>query len=82
VKIAEDLTCKELVELVTDYLDDALSAEDRERFEQHLVLCDGCGRYLDQMRTTITLAGSLTEESLAPHVQERLLAVFRGWRRG
>jgi anti-sigma factor RsiW len=82
MKIAEDLTCKELVELVTDYLDDALSPEDRERFEQHIVLCDGCGRYLDQMRTTIALTGSLTEESVTPDVQERLLTVFRGWRRG
>jgi anti-sigma factor RsiW len=80
--ISEDLTCRELVELVTDYLEDALDPVDRDRFEQHLVLCDGCARYLEQMRTTIALTGSLTEESLAPEVQERLLSAFRGWRRG
>ena len=79
--ISEDLTCKELVELVTDYLDGALSPEDRDRFEQHIVLCDGCGAYLEQMRTTIALAGSLTEESIPVEAQERLLAIFRDWNR-
>jgi anti-sigma factor RsiW len=80
--ISEDLTCKELVELVTDYLEDAMSPADRDLFEQHLVLCEGCARYLEQMRTTIALTGSLTEESLTPEAQDRLLTVFRGWRRG
>jgi anti-sigma factor RsiW len=80
--ISEDLTCKELVELVTDYLEDELSSADRDRFEQHLVLCDGCAWYLDQMRTTIGLTGSLAEESIPAEVQERLLTAFRDWRRG
>jgi anti-sigma factor RsiW len=80
--ISEDLTCKELVELVTDYLEDELSSADRDRFEQHLVLCDGCAWYLDQMRTTIALTGSLAEESIPADAQERLLTVFRDWRRG
>ena len=80
--ISEDLTCKELVELVTEYLEGALPPEDRDRFEQHLVLCDGCGRYLEQMRTTIAMAGELTEESIPPAAQERLLAIFRDWKRG
>jgi hypothetical protein len=78
--ISEDLTCQELVELVTDYLEGTLPLEDRERFEQHVVLCDGCAYYLDQMRTTIALTGSLTEESITPEAQERLLHVFRDWK--
>lgn len=78
--ISEDLTCQELVELVTDYLEGTLPLEDRDRFEQHVVLCDGCAYYLDQMRTTIALTGSLTEESITPEAQERLLHVFRDWK--
>jgi anti-sigma factor RsiW len=80
--ISEDLTCQQLVELVTDYLDGALAPENRDRFEQHLVLCDGCSWHLDQMRRTIALAGSLTEESITPEPQERLLRAFRDWNRG
>jgi anti-sigma factor RsiW len=79
--ISEDLTCQQLVELVTDYLEGALWPGDRDRFEQHLVLCDGCIRYVDQLRTTIALAGSLTEESIPAEAQERLLAIFRDWNR-
>jgi anti-sigma factor RsiW len=79
--ISEDLTCQELVELVTEYLEGGLSPEDRDRFEQHLVLCDGCAAHLEQMRTTIVLTGSLTEDSIPPDVQERLLGVFRDWNR-
>jgi anti-sigma factor RsiW len=79
--ISEDLTCKELVELVTEYLEGGLSPEDRDRFEQHIVLCDGCARYLEQMRTTIALTGSLSEESVSAEAEERLLALFRDWNR-
>jgi anti-sigma factor RsiW len=79
--ISEDLTCRELVELVTEYLEGGLSPEDRDRFEQHLVLCDGCAWYLEQMRRTIELAGSLTEESIPTDAQERLLEIFRDWKR-
>lgn len=79
--ISEDLTCKELVELVTEYLEGGLAPGERDRFEQHLVLCDGCAWYLEQMRTTIRLAGSLTEESIPGEAEERLLAIFRDWNR-
>lgn len=78
--ISEDLTCQELVELVTEYLEGGLLPEDRDRFEQHVILCDGCAFYLEQMRTTIALTGSLTEESIAPQEQESLLRVFRDWK--
>ena len=62
----EQLSCRELVELVTDYLEGALSAEERLRFDEHIGICDGCRIYLEQMRQTIVVAGRLSEESLAP----------------
>jgi anti-sigma factor RsiW len=74
------LTCKELVELVTGYLEDALPPGERERFEQHLGECDGCDRYLTQMRLTIRMLGKLTEDSLEPDARDRLLAAFRDWK--
>jgi hypothetical protein len=80
LKLSEDLTCAELVELVTDYLEGALPERDSQRFEEHLVVCGACASYLDQMRITISLTGSLTEDDLAAAVQESLLAAFRGWR--
>ena len=78
---AAELTCRELVELVTDYLEDALSLEDRARFEQHLSVCDGCANYLHQMSEAIRLTGaSLTEEHLDPARRDQLLTAFRAWR--
>ena len=65
----DELTCQELVEIVSDYLEGALPAGDRERFEAHLEICEGCRRYLDQMRTTIRVVGRLTEEDLDPRRQ-------------
>ncbi len=78
--ISEDLTCQELVELVTEYLEGSLPPEDRDRFEQHVILCDGCAFYLEQMRTTISVTGSLTEESITPEAQEDLLRIFGDWK--
>ena len=78
---AEDFTCAELVEFVTDYLDDALSVAERTRFEQHLVICEGCVNYLDQMRTTVALTGRLRVDDLSPEVTGELLEAFRGWHR-
>ena len=76
-----DLTCQELVELVTDYLEGLLSAAQRARFEEHLAKCAGCRNYLSQMRQTIKLAGMLTEESIAPQARADLLGVFRNWKK-
>jgi anti-sigma factor RsiW len=73
------LVCKELVELVTDYLEDRLTPVDRQRFEEHLAGCDGCTRYVEQFRTTIRLVGRLREEDLEPHVRDELLDAFRDW---
>jgi len=74
------LTCKELVEIVTDYLEDRLPPADRLRFEQHLVACEGCVNYLDQMRQTIRMVGRLSEESIPASTRERLLRAFRDWK--
>ena len=74
---AQDLTCQELVELVTDYLEGALSLTDRHRFDEHLTGCPYCRIYLDQMRKTIRTLGHLREESISPEALETLLARFR-----
>jgi anti-sigma factor RsiW len=76
-----ELDCRELVELVTDYLEGALPPEERLRFELHLEVCEGCREYLRQLRATLRTAGRLTEGSLPVGVRSRLLAAFRGWRR-
>jgi Putative zinc-finger len=76
-----ELTCRELVKLVTDYLEGALSEHDRLRFEDHLRGCEGCTTYLEQIRETIALAGQIDEESLDPAAREELLAAFRDWSR-
>jgi len=75
-----DMSCKELVELVTDYLEGALSPADQRRFELHIGKCDWCKLYIDQIRLTIKAAGKLTEESVEPRAKEELLATFRGWK--
>ena len=74
-----EMPCRELVELVTDYLEDRLSPHDRARFEQHLVACEACRTYMDQFRQTIRTLGRIPEESLTPDVQKTLLDAFRGW---
>jgi len=76
----QTLTCQELVELVTAYLEGGLSDADRARFEDHIAVCDGCTNYLEQMRTTIRVTGMLTPESLSEEASTELLSVFRSWR--
>jgi anti-sigma factor RsiW len=75
------LTCHEVVELVTDYLEGALPPEVRGRVEEHLALCDGCSTYLEQMRETIRLTGMIREEQIPEEEKHRLLEAFRGWTR-
>jgi anti-sigma factor RsiW len=79
MRLDRELACQEVVELVTAYVEDALDAVDRERFEEHLVFCDGCDNYLEQMRTTIDLAGRV-EYQLPAELEAQLLEAFRGWR--
>lgn len=74
------LTCQELVELVTNYFEEALSDADRARVDGHLAACDGCDRYVEQMRETIQALGRLKQEDVSPDAQAKLLDVFRDWR--
>ncbi len=74
------MSCAELVEVITDYLEGTLPDEDRRRFEAHLDECPYCVTYLEQMRETIEGLGGLREESLSPETKHELLEAFRGWR--
>jgi anti-sigma factor RsiW len=76
-----EMPCRELVELVTEYLEDRLAPADRERFEAHLAACDACRAYLEQFRRTISALGRLPVETLSPEAQRTLLDAFRGWTR-
>lgn len=76
----EFMNCKELVELVTDYLEDMLSSEERNRFESHIARCEGCRNYVEQMRFTIQLSGKLTENSIVGKARKELLSAFRNWK--
>ena len=78
--MAEHVTCQEVVELVSDYLDQALPAEEASLFEQHVNFCDGCDWYLDQMRSTVATVGRITEQDVPDETREKLLAAFREWK--
>lgn len=75
-----ELVCQEVVELVTDYLEGALSRSQRRRLEAHLAGCEHCTEYLEQMRATIRLTGRLRAEDLTPEMQEELTEIYRRWR--
>jgi predicted anti-sigma-YlaC factor YlaD len=74
-----ELSCAELVELVTDYLEGRMPEVARARFDAHLDRCQGCRNYVEQIRGTVRLAGRLGEDDLTPEGRDRLLAAFRGW---
>jgi len=71
-----DLHCREVVDLLTDYLEDTLPAPDRAVLEEHLLMCVGCSRYLHQLRTSIDLVGRLQEEDVPEPLKDRLLRMF------
>jgi anti-sigma factor RsiW len=77
--VADAISCQELVELVTDYLEGALEPADLRRFEEHIADCGKCTEYLAQMRATITAVGRVTPDDLSPEVERELLHVFRSW---
>ena len=78
---AEALSCQELTELVTDYLEGALAPAERSRFEEHLAECGNCEIYLEQIRATVRMTGTLTPDELSPEAEQALLHAFRNWRR-
>jgi anti-sigma factor RsiW len=73
------MTCREVIDLLTDYVEDALPEQERRRVEAHLASCDGCTTYLEQVRETIRLTGMLTEEQIPDAERDRLLDAFRDW---
>lgn len=73
-----DVACQELVELLTDYLEGALTPDEVTAVERHLALCDGCAAYLDQIRVTIETLGSIPLETLSDQAVDELLDTFRG----
>ncbi|KUN41085.1 anti-sigma factor [Streptomyces longwoodensis] len=75
------MNCDEFVELVTEFLDGALSEEDEHRFVGHLAECSKCELYLDQFRQTIATTGELTPEAISDDARSLLLTAFRDWRR-
>jgi anti-sigma factor RsiW len=72
--------CQEMVELITDYLEGALSHSQRRRFEAHIAACEHCSEYLQQMRVTILATGQLRAEDLTPQMREDFGALYRNWR--
>jgi predicted anti-sigma-YlaC factor YlaD len=77
----EELGCREVVELLGDYLEGVMAPRDRARLEEHLADCEGCATYLEQLRTTIRLTGRLPDEVVPTAAMVPLLEVFRAWRR-
>lgn len=75
----KDLVCQQAVELVTDYLEESLSRRDRRRFEKHLRACPNCSAYLDQIRTTIALAGDVEVDDLTADARRDLIELYRRW---
>jgi anti-sigma factor RsiW len=76
---AEAMSCQELVELVTAYLEDGLTPDECARFEGHLASCGTCQVYLEQIRMTIRIAGRVTPDDLSPEAERELLSAFRSW---
>ena len=77
--MSRDLVCREVVELLNGYLDQALPADVLAAVEAHLAGCDGCTMVLEEFRKTIAMTGMLTEDQVTPAQRETLLAAFRGW---
>jgi len=73
----EDLPCAEAVTMVTEYLDGTLATEERAVLERHLVICEFCATYVDQLRETIRLAGTLREEDVPVPLLDVVLEAFR-----
>ncbi len=76
----KDIVCQQAVELVTDYLEGALSRRDRRRFEAHLKACPNCAAYLEQIRTTIRVTGAIEPDDLSAQARQDLTDLYRRWR--
>jgi predicted anti-sigma-YlaC factor YlaD len=76
----DELNCQEVVELVTDYLEQALLPEMKAAFEEHVAECPGCDTYIEQVQQTIRMLRKLTEQPMFPETKEELLEIFRNWK--
>jgi anti-sigma factor RsiW len=72
------MMCRELVQVLTEYLDGALGTRDRARLEAHLSVCDGCRAYVEQFGTTVAVTRRARGGALPPTLREELRGVFRG----
>jgi len=79
--IGDELSCQEVVELVTEYLENTLLPERRERLETHLEDCPGCTTYVEQVRLTINMLHQLAQVSALPATKQELLQYFRDWKK-
>jgi anti-sigma factor RsiW len=79
---SDELACRQVVELITNYLEGALSRTQRRRFDAHLADCEHCSEYLAQMRRTIELTGRLRAEDLTPEMRDEFSTLYRRWREG
>jgi anti-sigma factor RsiW len=77
----QHITCQDVVELVTDYLEVALPPDEVALLEQHLNFCEGCVFYVEQMRATMQTVGRVGGPEMPDETRQRLLAVFRDWKR-
>jgi anti-sigma factor RsiW len=77
---ADEMACRELVQVINAYLDGTLPEDDRRRFDAHLEECPYCVNYLDQMRETIAALGDLTPDSIAPETRREIVEAFGDWR--
>jgi anti-sigma factor RsiW len=77
--LRRDLVCEQAVELVTDYLEGALSRRQRRRFEAHIRACPNCSAYLEQIQAVIATSGSITPDDLTPQARDDLTALYQRW---
>ena len=80
MSVADGVTCRDLVEALTDYLEGAIPADRRAAIDAHLATCDGCRTVLEELRTTIRITGTLSEEQVPETTRASLREAFRGWR--
>lgn len=78
--INDTFSCQEVVELVTDYLENVLLPEMRKRLEEHVAECPGCETYIEQIRQTISMLHQLAKEPVSPATKQELLQFFRSWK--
>ena len=80
MSVSDEMSCRELVQVINDYIEGVMPPGDRKRFEEHLAVCPGCQTYLDQMRQTVSALGRLSEEAIPSEAKNVLLQAFRDWK--